>query len=49
MISYSYHVCIKIKSIPPLCLSLTSGGGGTVKFQYLQYFAFVSLYYHGHD
>ena len=29
MISYSYHVCIKIKFIPPLCLSLTSGGGGT--------------------
>ena len=28
MISYSYHVCIKIKFIPPLCLSLTSGGGG---------------------
>ena len=32
MISYSYHVCIKIKFIPPLCLSLASGGGvgGTV-------------------
>ena len=28
MISYSYHVCIKIKFIPPLCLSLASGGGG---------------------
>ena len=33
MISYSYHVCIKIKFIPPLCLSLTSGvGWGTVDY-----------------
>ena len=37
MISYSYHVCIKIKFIPPLCLSLTSGGGGTVGYFTLVY------------